>query len=189
VSEIGLSKFRLILLCGAALLGSACSDDDDDYDRGPRPELSYGTLEVRWSIDGRTDAEACEDIGAVAFQTDLYDQGYFVGDLEVPCADFSVTQELYVDDYLARSTLLDEDGFYVVRRVVEDFFEVGEDQVTLLEMDFPNMAAAPMNPSAGADAGVSPADAGGEPEPGEPPDAGPAPASDAGDAGTADAGT
>jgi hypothetical protein len=182
VSRIGLSKLGLALFCCTGVLGlSGCSDDDYDGDRGSRPELPYGTLEVRWSIEGRTDADACEEVGAVAFQMALYDEGYFVGDLEVPCADFSVTQELYVDDYLSRSTLLDEDGFYVVRRVIEDFFEVAEGQVTRLEIDFPDMAAGPMEP----DAGMPAADAGGEPVPGEPPDAGVSP--DAGDAAAADA--
>lgn len=181
-----MSRVGVALFCGAGVLGlGACSDDDDDYgDRGPRPELPYGTVEVRWSIGGRTDAEACEEVGAVAFQMALYDEGYFVGDVEAPCADFGATQELYVDDYLARSTLLDEDGFYVLRRVFEDFFEVAEDQVTLLEMDFPDMAAAPMEPGTATDAG---ADAGGEPAPGEQLDAGASPPPDAGDAG-ADAG-
>ncbi len=184
VSGIGFSKVGLALLCASSVLGmSACSGDDDyDGDRGPRPELPSGMLEVRWSIAGRTDAEVCDEVGAVAFQMDLYDEGYFVGDIEVPCADFSVTQELYVDDYLARSTLLDEDGFFVVRRVVEDFFDVSENQVTRLEMDFPDMAAAPMEP----DAGVPASDSGGPPAPAET-DAGLSPPPDAGDAAATDA--
>lgn len=158
-----MSRLSLELLCSMALLGlSACSENDyDDYVDRPVPDPIYGTLEVSWSIDGRTDAAACDEVGAVAFHMNVYDQGYFVGDLHLPCADFSVTEELYVDDYLGRSTLVDDRGFAVVRRVVEDFFEVAEGQVTRLAMVFPSMPAVPM----AQDAGVLPADSGAEPPP------------------------
>jgi len=115
-------------------------------------------LELSWSIDGRTDSTVCEEVGAVAFAVELYDEGYFVGDLYVPCEDFTTSQDLYVDDYLARSTLVDEDGFAVFRRVVEDFFDITEGEVTRLVMDFPS-GAAPVTPPA-PDAGAPVPDAG-----------------------------
>ena len=175
-----MSRLSLALLCSTTLLGStACSEDDyDDYANEPRPEPTYGTLEVSWSIDGRTDADACDEVGAVAFHMNLYDEGYFIGDIHVPCADFATTQELYSDDYLGRSTLVDENGFAIVRRVVEDFFEIAEGQVTRLPMDFPGTPAVPMEPGS-QDAGVPPADSGAEPDEPPPPDAGPPAEADA----------
>jgi hypothetical protein len=160
----------------AALLDlSGCSDDGDDGGGGPRPEAPRGMLDLAWSIDGQRDAALCDEIEAVAFHMDVFDQGFFVGFIEVPCADFVASDELRTDDYVGRSTLIDSDGFAVSSRVIEDYFYIAEGQVTGLAMDFPSAGGLPMSQM--GDAGVPPADAGADAEG----DAG----SDAGDAAAA----
>ena len=83
----------------------------------------------------------------MAFRADVFDEGFFIGNVEVPCEDFTASQELYLDDYLVRSMLLDIDGASVMRRVVEDFVDIGDGLVTRLVLDFPSAAAVPMAPS------------------------------------------
>jgi hypothetical protein len=107
-------------------------------------------------------------VEATAFEVQVFDQGWFVTGAQAPCDEFETTLELYVDDYVSRVTLVDAEGYAVTRRVVEDYFEIEEGQVTRLSVDFPNASSMPMVPE--ADAGViPPADAGvTEPSPTEP---------------------
>jgi hypothetical protein len=92
-----------------------------------------------------------------------------VRDVSVPCEDFEATFELYVDDFLARSSLLDERKVPAVGRIIEDLFVIEEARVTHLVMDFPS-AAVPTDPV--PDAGA-PVPASGDAGPGVEPDAAP----------------
>lgn len=148
---------KIMLPAAVLLLFAACSDDRRDEDRVPtRP---FGTLELRWSIDGETDPAACEALDATAFEVIVFDEGYFVTEREVPCSEFEASIELFVDDYVARSTLVDQYDFPVTRRIVEDFFLIEDGEVTRLAIDFASDTA-----GGEADAGVTPVpDAGPEP--------------------------
>lgn len=124
-------------------------------------------MQFSWTVGGASDLAACEAVEATAFEVQVFDQGWFVTGAQAPCEEFETTLELYVDDYVSRVTLVDADGYAVTRRVVEDYFEIEEGEVTRLSVDFPD---ASMLPRPEADAGVmAPADAGGiEPPPTEP---------------------
>jgi hypothetical protein len=184
------SKVSRTLLFSACLCStlvvSACNDEgsyqqSDPYPSGPNTPTATGTLEFRWSIDGRQEAAACTEAGVVTFDAVIVDEGFVIGEVRAPCTDFETSAELYTDDFLARSTLIDERGSPALRRIVEDAFEIAEDKLTRLVIDFPT-AAVPMDPE--ADAGAPPApDAGPEPLP--EPDAGEPPPEATGDAGTA----
>ena len=178
----------------SVLLAVGCSDDEFDYP-GPSgpvgPPSATGTLVFDWSIEGRQDADACVEVGAVSFDAIIVDEGFVIRDLSVPCEDFETSVELYVDDFLARSSLLDEDKRPAVGRIIEDLFVIEEGRVTHLVMDYLG-APVPMDPA--PDAGVpAPADGGATvspdaapPDEETPPDSGPPP-EDAPDAGAADA--
>ncbi len=130
----------------------ACSEDGygDPGDRTvpPRP---VGTVELSWSIDGRTEAAACEALQAEAFEVLIFDERFFVLEHEAPCADFVTRLDLFVDDYIARTTLVDPRDFLVTPRVVEDYFQIEEGALTRLSIDFPSAAAEPVT-DAGAGA-------------------------------------
>jgi hypothetical protein len=146
------------LLC--ASLCPACSDDDDADDDRSAPARPVGTLELSWSIDGQTDPAVCQTLGAEAFEVIIFDEGFFVTEREPPCTDFVTSLDLFVDDYVARTTLVDANDFLVTRRTVEDYFQINEGRVTRLAVDFPSDSAPPLTPPL-TDAGVAPtADAG-----------------------------
>ncbi len=161
-----MTKAPLFSACLCFILALACSDEHDGYDRGVRPPTSpaaSGTLELSWSIEGRQDAAICQEVAAVAFETVLYDQGFGLGRWRAPCADFETSVDIYVDDFVARSTLVDINGARVGRRTVEDSFVIAEGQVTRLVMDFP-LASSPMPPDDTPDGGATPVtDAGAPP--------------------------
>jgi hypothetical protein len=137
------------LVC--ALVAVGCTDDDFDPPRPPGQPASTGELVFDWSIQGRQDAEACVEVGAISFDAIIVDEGFVVRDLSVPCEDFEASVSLYVDDFLARSSLLDDRSVPAVGRIVEDLFVIEEGRVTHLVIDFP-AAPVPMDPA--ADAGV-----------------------------------
>lgn len=144
------------------LLGAACSDDVRA--RPASPPRPTGTLELEWSIDGQSDPALCDALGASAFEVLIFDQGFFVGEREAPCADFEMRLDLLTDDYVARTTIVDQYDFPVTRRIVEDFFLIAEDRTTHLSIDFPGSVIA-LPADAGAtpvsDAGAMTPDAGG----------------------------
>lgn len=153
--------YKLILtsVC-CALLACGCSDDDG-YDGG-RPSLpprGTGTLQFDWTIGGEGSLAACEAVDATAFEALIFDQGFFVTGAQAPCDELETTLELYVDDYVSRVTLVDLEGYAVTRRVVEDYFQIEEAQVTRLSIDFPTGTIMSPQADAGADP-VGEADAG-----------------------------
>jgi hypothetical protein len=81
------------------------------------------------------------------------DEGFIVEDLSVPCDEFRASLVLYADDFRVRSTLLDDAGFQVVQRVVEDTVVIRGDQGVTLSMDFPGVALPP-TPDGGVAPGV-----------------------------------
>jgi len=130
------------------LLAFGCSDDEfgSGQPSGPSgPPLATGTLVFDWSIEGRQDAEACVEAGATTFDAIVIDEGFLIRDLSVPCEDFEASVDLYVDDFLARSSLLDERHTPALGRIIEDLFLIEEGRVTHLVMDFP-LLAVPMDP-------------------------------------------
>lgn len=164
----GVSRLLLTGACSLFALLCACSEDDGFDPQRPPPttQRPTGTLVFDWSIEGRKDADACDEVGALTFEAIVVDEGFVIGDVSAPCEDFETSVELYADDFLTRSSLLDVEGVPALRRIIEDIFVIAEDKVTRLVMDFPS-AAEPMDPV--PDAGVP------LPEP----DAGPATTPDA----------
>jgi hypothetical protein len=189
---------RFLVSCAGlvSLLLAVSCDDDDDFGPGgpsePRPSSATGTLVFDWSIQGRQDAEACVEVGAVSFDAIIVDEGWVIRDVSFPCEDFEASIELYVDDFLARSSLLDEEKAPAVGRIIEDLFVIEEGRVTHLVTDFPT-APVPMDPE--SDAGVPGSGDGGPsaspdaapPDEEAPPDAGPPPEDGTPDAGAPDA--
>lgn len=155
------------------LIGGCSDNDDGGYGRGPAGPLVTGSLELRWTILGSTDAEACEAIGAIDFETVVSD-GFAVSELEADCAEFSAPMTLYVGDYVARSRLVDANDTTITHRVFLDRVRVLEDEVTVVNLDFPSDFV--VLPGDEADAGVPPVD---EPDAEAPP---PEDEVDAGDA-------
>src|SRR5262245_3199624 len=103
-----MSRFLLSSVCLlSALSVSACDDDDDrldDFGPGmPSGPVTTGTLVFDWSIEGRKDADACVEAGAVTFDAIIVDEGYVIGDVSAPCEDFTTGVNLYTDDFLTRS--------------------------------------------------------------------------------------
>lgn len=186
MSRFLLSSAALVSL----LLNVGCDDDEfgpygPSGPPGPGAPVASGTLVFDWSIEGRQDPEACVEFGAVTFDAIIVDEGWVIRNLTLPCEDFEARVELYVDDFLTRSSLLDETGAPALGRIIEDLFVIEEDRVTHLVIDFP-AAATPMDPT--PDAGVPPpgaADGGPTEEP--PPDEEPPLDGETPDAGTADA--
>ena len=148
------SRYPLILACLVPFLAVACDDDDDDW-RRPPPELpeAVGSLVFDWSIEGRQDADACVEVEAVTFEAIIVDEGFIIGGVSAPCEDFEARVDLYEDDFLARSSLLDASGRPALGRIFEDLFVIGEGQETRLVMDFPSQPV-PMDPV--PDAGLPP---------------------------------
>jgi len=143
------------------LVAAGCSEDDDDWipPSSPRPS-AVGNVEFSWTIDGRSDAAACELVAATAFEVVIFDEGFFVTEVEAPCDVFQTNLELYVDDYVARTTLVDGFNDLATGRLVTDFFVIREGEVTRLSVDFPSGSAV-ATPDAGniapaPDAGVIP---------------------------------
>lgn len=180
----------------SVLLALGC-DDDEFGSAGPSgpsgPPAATGTLVFDWSIEGRQDAEACVEVGAVSFDAIIVDEGFVVRDLSVPCEDFEARVELYTDDFLARSSLLDEEQRPAVGRIIEDLFVIEEGRVTHLVMDYQG-APVPMDPVPdagtpvpGVDGGFTVSPDAGAPDEDTPPDAGPPPEDGTPDAGAADA--
>jgi hypothetical protein len=192
VSRFLLSSAGLV----SVLLALGCNDDEFGPigPSGPSgPPAATGTLVFDWSIEGRQDAEACVEVGAVSFDAIIVDEGFVVRDLSVPCEDFEARVELYTDDFLARSSLLDEEQRPAVGRIIEDLFVIEEGRVTHLVMDYLG-APVPMDPVPDAGAPVPGVDGGSTvspdaaaPDEETPPDAGPPPEDGPPDAGAADA--
>jgi hypothetical protein len=153
VSRFLLSSAGLVCL----LVAVGCTDDNDFDPRAGAvpsgPPSAKGTLVFDWSIEGRQDADACVEVGATTFDAIIVDEGYVISELTVPCEDFAASIDLYVDDFLARSSLLDDRRFPALGRVIEDLFIIEEGRVTQLVMDFPSTPV-PRDPA--ADAGAPP---------------------------------
>jgi hypothetical protein len=190
VSRLLLSSAGLV----CALVAVGCSDDEFDPPRPPGEPSSAGELVFDWSIQGRQDAEACVEVGAISFDAIIVDEGFVVRDLSVPCEDFEARVDLYVDDFLARSSLLDDRSVPAVGRIIEDLFVIEEGRVTHLVIDFP-AAPVPMDPApdAGAplpgsgDGGASVSPDAAPPDEETPPDGEAPPDAGTSDAGAADA--
>lgn len=193
LESIRVSRFLLSTACLISALAAIGCSDDDDFGAPPPPPgpgTAVGTLVFDWSIQGRQDADACVEVGAISFDAIMVDEGFVVGDVSAPCEDFEASVDLYVDDYLARSTLLDDRRLPALGRIIEDFFVIDEGLETRLILDFPGTAL-PMDPA--PDAGLpdgGPGDvASPDAAPNEPPsDAGTLPDELTPDAGEPDAG-
>lgn len=121
-----------ILAVAVSGFASACSDDDlDVYDP------AIGTVEFSWTIQGQTDASSCETLGAEAFEVALLDDGFLVQEFEIPCEQFSGRVDVAVDDYVARTTLVDEQDFPVTQRIASSIFTVLEGETEAVSVDFP----------------------------------------------------
>jgi len=158
------SLAKLLVVSSSLLVLGACAEDDDDHYRGypPPPPDTTGTLEFQWSIGGERDPAACASAGALTFQSLIADGGYVVDDIVADCESFEASMPLYTDDFRARSALVNNNGFPVLRRIVEDLFVIEEGRVTRLVIDFP-LPPVPLSPDAGGMPPVSEADAGAPP--------------------------
>jgi hypothetical protein len=146
-----MSRALLLAACSCWML-VACSEDDERRWPLPPPEEPgpTGTLEYRWSIDGRQEAQDCEDVGALLFESVVIDQGFIVDGVSVPCEDFVASLPLYRDDFRSRSSLTDSRGYPALGRIIEDLFLINVGEVTTLVLDFPRSG-----PSSEPDAGVT----------------------------------
>jgi len=141
----------LALLLGASLL-VGCSDDDDV--QAPVP-ASTGTVQLNWTIGGRTDPELCARFGVAAFHVVVFNAGWAGDRLEFPCEDFSASLKLFVGDYAVRMTLLDQGHFRLTERSVTTTFILDQDEQEVIDVDFPessflNGGSASGNAGAGA---------------------------------------
>lgn len=123
------------LLCCVASVG--CSDDDRRHVPADGGVPQSGTLALTWSIGGETTEAACTRLGAVALEASLFDQGWFIGELEAPCEDFSTSVDLAIDDYVVRTLLVDNLDLPASSRIVIDRVVVRPGRTTSLDLDFP----------------------------------------------------
>jgi hypothetical protein len=119
------------ILVALALGASGCfiEVDDDDHE---------GTLTVQWSLDGTFDPDACLDYGARSLELVLYDRhDDIIDSFEARCADFALSIDLPEDDYGFDATLLDRTGRSVTTTIGLDRIFVPEDDVEVVDIDFP----------------------------------------------------
>jgi hypothetical protein len=180
-----MSRYTLLTACLVCALASACDEDRDQWREPEPPSLPppVGTLVFDWSIEGRQDADACVEVEAVSFDAVIVDEGFAIGRFSFPCEFFEGRVNLYEDDFVARSALLDELGRSALGRIFEDTFAIGEGLETRLILDFPSQ---PVPMASQPDAGTPPS---GTPDAGtgESPDPGTPPGNDTADAGASDA--
>src|SRR4051812_43854396 len=91
-----------LLLCLGLMPGCFFVDDDDDDDGSP-----IGTLEVRWTIDGRTDPLDCADFAVDRLELRIYDGRDLVDEVEPYCEDFGVSIDMLDGVYDGEATLVD----------------------------------------------------------------------------------
>ena len=123
-----MKPFLRSLLCVTAVAVSACVIEYEHW----------GTLEIDWTIRGRTDPDLCIQTGAATLGVDVYQaHGGFVGSYDAPCRNFATSITLDAGTYSANATLLDPAGRARSTTVSIAPFRVWTDSTLAIPIDFP----------------------------------------------------
>lgn len=115
----------------------SCGAFDNDDDRDDR---DTGYLTVTWSLAGATDPAACATGGATGCEVTFFDDdGFFLGELEVPCSRFSASIELLEGDYALAVRLVNNDDDSVGETVKLQHVEVKPDSEVMASLQFPDL--------------------------------------------------
>jgi hypothetical protein len=120
-----------LLLCLGLLPGCIFVGDDDD-DSAP-----VGTLELRWTIDGATDARDCSDLGVDRMELRIYDGSDLVDEVEPFCEDFAVSVDLFDGVYDGDATLVDSFDRAATLTEPLDAIDIREGTTLTIDVDFP----------------------------------------------------
>lgn len=97
-----------------------------------------GLLTVLWTVDGTTDASACDDYGASDLRLQVFDQDdYVVGDVLAPCEDFEVTLELPEGHYYGEARLVGPELVPVSTTLPLENIRIVSDTELTIDTDFP----------------------------------------------------
>jgi hypothetical protein len=146
------SRSPIYALC-CTLAITACGEDHD-FDapsgRDPGPPAPAATLAINWTIDGARDPALCDAVGATSFDAIISSHGFLVTQIDVPCADFETRLNLWVDNFIIQSTLVNAQFVSATRRSVRDLVTLSATGVTVLSVDLPSMQSMLEGPDAGA---------------------------------------
>jgi hypothetical protein len=106
------------------------SDDDDD---GP----PIGTLEVLWTIDGRTDSLDCVDLGADRLELLIYDGRDLVDEVTPFCEDFGVSIDMFDGIYDGEARLIDSFDRPATLAEPLDAIDIISGTTLTIDIDFP----------------------------------------------------
>lgn len=120
-----------LISCVGLLSGCIFVDDDDD-DGAP-----IGTLEVLWTIDGRTDPLDCLDFGADRLELRIYDGIDLVDEIEPFCEDFGVSIDMIDGVYDGDATLVDTRDGAVTLTEPLDAIDILAGTTLTIDIDFP----------------------------------------------------
>lgn len=110
--------------------GCLVVDDDDDPD-------PIGTLEVLWTIDGRTDPVDCLDFGVDRLELRIYDRGDLIDEIEPFCEDFGVALDMFDGVYDGEATLVDSFDRVVAVPEPLDNIDIIAGTTLTIDIDFP----------------------------------------------------
>lgn len=116
----------LLLLAAGALGASGCDDSD------------VGVVRQGWTIEGRTEPQACAAVNAAQMRMIAIDPfGVVRGAEFAPCTSFSSSLRLVPGTYSIAATFLSAEGRAVSRTVTRDGVSIEDDKDTDYTIDFP----------------------------------------------------
>jgi hypothetical protein len=116
----------------ASLSGCFISSDDDDD-----PEVPYGTLTVKWTIDGARIADDCAAFGVDRMEFLLYAGGDLIDEFEPLCESFALSVDLPEGIYDGDATLVDSFDRSATDTHEVDAIDIVGDTELVIDVDFP----------------------------------------------------
>lgn len=126
----------VLLILSSLLVGTACTVNTTET--APR-NLTFGTLQVDWSIGGVLDPNLCYQSGAATMAIEVYDaRDELVASVTPRCEAMVASFDLYPGSYYANATLLDAVGRERTTSVSTSSIFIYEAERTSVPIDFPS---------------------------------------------------
>lgn len=108
-----------------------CGDED-------RPEQQGAVLHITWTIEDKTLASRCDELGVTDFQATIFYRGDIRASYEAPCSAFELTTDPVTpnDEYMVRATLVDELDVAKSRTVSSSMLSLSAAEVLELSINF-----------------------------------------------------